>query len=314
MRSPKTRGPRACEPESLTETLDMRRRPGITLIEVLVAIFIMAIGLLALLTLFPLGALRMAQSLQDDRTASAASEAANVCDAFGIRRRTPQLFRPQPAPCRCWPRRASSKPAKPAAAAFRCMSIPMVSTMRPAPLGASGVDDATPRPASARGRPSVIPAALRDRDPAPRFNCRTRAMAARVTSRCRTTSRSLQRRPAGHRPRGTLPRGGRYTWAYLLHRLQPVSPARTWISRSSSTRAGRPRCRAARTTYVGQPATPNDTSVSLILRRRRRRTSVAAPGFSTRATKPHVAGSLHRCRAWRLLPRRLRDARWDDTR
>ncbi len=63
----------------------MRRRRGITLVEVLVAIFIMAIGLLALLTLFPLGALRMGQALQNDRTATAASAAANLCDAFGIR-------------------------------------------------------------------------------------------------------------------------------------------------------------------------------------------------------------------------------------
>ena len=63
----------------------MKRRPGITLIEVLVAIFIMAIGLLALLTLFPLGALRMSQALQNDRTAACASAGANIYDAFGVR-------------------------------------------------------------------------------------------------------------------------------------------------------------------------------------------------------------------------------------
>ena len=63
----------------------MRHRPGITLVEVLVAIFIMAIGLLAILTLFPLGALRMSESLQSDRTAAAASEAAGIGDAFGMR-------------------------------------------------------------------------------------------------------------------------------------------------------------------------------------------------------------------------------------
>src|SRR5687767_14193572 len=54
---------------------DRSRRRGATLIEVLVAIFIMAIGLLALLTLFPIGALRMAQSIQDERTGAAAMNA-----------------------------------------------------------------------------------------------------------------------------------------------------------------------------------------------------------------------------------------------
>jgi prepilin-type N-terminal cleavage/methylation domain-containing protein len=63
----------------------MRRRAGVTLIEVLVAIFIMGIGMLALLTLFPLGAVSMAQALRDDRAASAAVEAENLALAFDIR-------------------------------------------------------------------------------------------------------------------------------------------------------------------------------------------------------------------------------------
>ena len=53
----------------------MNRRPGITLVEVLVAIFIMGIGMIALLTLFPLGALNVAQALKDDRAAQAAANA-----------------------------------------------------------------------------------------------------------------------------------------------------------------------------------------------------------------------------------------------
>lgn len=46
----------------------MKNRLGITLTEVLVAIFIMGIGLLSLLALFPLGAVNMAQAIKDQRT------------------------------------------------------------------------------------------------------------------------------------------------------------------------------------------------------------------------------------------------------
>lgn len=49
-----------------------RVRPGTTLTEVLVAMFIMAAGMLALFTLFPLGAMQVGQALKDDRTAQAA--------------------------------------------------------------------------------------------------------------------------------------------------------------------------------------------------------------------------------------------------
>src|SRR5262245_56539469 len=58
------------------------RRPGITLLEVLVAIFILALGLLSLLTLFPLGALTMAQAIKDQRSADAAANANAIARAF----------------------------------------------------------------------------------------------------------------------------------------------------------------------------------------------------------------------------------------
>jgi hypothetical protein len=63
----------------------MTRRPGITLLEVLVAIFVMGIGLLAILVLFPLGAITMARSLQDDRCAQCAQMAANLALSLQLR-------------------------------------------------------------------------------------------------------------------------------------------------------------------------------------------------------------------------------------
>jgi prepilin-type N-terminal cleavage/methylation domain-containing protein len=59
-----------------------QRRPGVTLIEVLVAIFVMAIGLMALLTLFPLGALEMAQAIKDERSYDSSYNAGAAAEAF----------------------------------------------------------------------------------------------------------------------------------------------------------------------------------------------------------------------------------------
>jgi hypothetical protein len=61
-----------------------RTRTGATLTEVLVAIFVMAIGLLALLTLFPLGALSMAQAIKDGRTAQSSKSAFAIAEAMNI--------------------------------------------------------------------------------------------------------------------------------------------------------------------------------------------------------------------------------------
>jgi prepilin-type N-terminal cleavage/methylation domain-containing protein len=60
----------------MIRTTATNRRHGISLIEVLVAIFVMGIGLMALLTLFPLGALEMAQAIKDDRCGHAKHNAA----------------------------------------------------------------------------------------------------------------------------------------------------------------------------------------------------------------------------------------------
>jgi Tfp pilus assembly protein PilV len=51
----------------------MNRRGAFSLTEVLVATFVLALGLMALLTLFPLGALTMGQAIQDDRAALTAA-------------------------------------------------------------------------------------------------------------------------------------------------------------------------------------------------------------------------------------------------
>ncbi|MFO0805544.1 MAG: hypothetical protein U0791_20765 [Gemmataceae bacterium] len=54
------------------------RRKGMSMAEVLVALFLLALGTIAILTMFPLGMYHMGQALKDDRTA----QAANQADAF----------------------------------------------------------------------------------------------------------------------------------------------------------------------------------------------------------------------------------------
>lgn len=63
----------------------LQHRAGVTLLEVLIAIFIMGIGMLALLTLFPVGALDMGRALSDDRAASAAAQADAIATIQDIR-------------------------------------------------------------------------------------------------------------------------------------------------------------------------------------------------------------------------------------
>jgi hypothetical protein len=54
------------------------RRSGVTLTEALIAVGIMAIGLVALMTFFPLAAVQMARSFKDDRTGTLAANMDNL--------------------------------------------------------------------------------------------------------------------------------------------------------------------------------------------------------------------------------------------
>ncbi len=63
----------------------MKRRQGITLVEVLVAILICSIGLLSLMTLFPLAAIEMAMSVKDNKCGHVKHNIAAEANLFGIR-------------------------------------------------------------------------------------------------------------------------------------------------------------------------------------------------------------------------------------
>jgi hypothetical protein len=60
------------------------RRVGTTLVEVLVAIFVMGIGALAILAMFPLGAMNMARSIKDDRCGHAGANARAIAIGHNI--------------------------------------------------------------------------------------------------------------------------------------------------------------------------------------------------------------------------------------
>ena len=62
--------------------LGRRGRRGTTLIEVLAAIWITGVGLLALLDLFPTGAVSMAQAVREDRAANNLSQVAYAVEAY----------------------------------------------------------------------------------------------------------------------------------------------------------------------------------------------------------------------------------------
>jgi prepilin-type N-terminal cleavage/methylation domain-containing protein len=247
----------------------MRNRPGITLIEVLVAIFIMSIGLLALLTLFPLGALRMSQALQNDRAASCASAGANIYDAFGIR--TDGQY--DALPTGTLPVGTPSPFVTPPTAGFQYAAqngtgIPIfidpngVNSGAGSSLGAS----TNPTPATPgiwRLSPSaaVMPALIPEPGPT------TAPLAARYFTLLDDMTFYTNGQP--DTSSGVIPRGDRYTWAYLLHRSPPSSSTGVvdlqivvYAGRSTALPSVETTYAATNPTFVG-PAPTQQTQVIL---------------------------------------------------
>jgi prepilin-type N-terminal cleavage/methylation domain-containing protein len=194
----------------------MKHRPGVTLVEVLVTIFIMGIGMLALLVLFPLGALTMAQALRDDRTATASASAAATAINFEIRQDLLVAGQPNTNFLSAYtkPFGANSPYVLPdnwAGPGWPVYVDPYYAQLSAGPLGAAGNTPGIPR---------------RSLSFSNAFPGRTQSLTAQETARWFTLLDDITFAPDGtpDLSAGIVDRPGRYTWAYLLRRPRAASP------------------------------------------------------------------------------------------
>jgi type II secretory pathway pseudopilin PulG len=243
----------------------MNRRAGATLIEVLVAIFVMSLGLMGLLVLFPLGALSMAQAIQDNRAAQAAANAASVAELLQVRNdpnllpsATPPLtdafaILPDPDPMAPWPKlnqwvdpttgRPWDGASYPVYVDFLGVSIPTAS-------------------AAAVGSYRFGPTPLQS----PGFVRRPGSFTPNFTEYLKwcTLLDDISFKPTGlavDTLGATVRRDSRYSWAYLLRR--PRYWDRSVVDLVGVVYSGRSAAISGEAVYSGVLFNPSTTSVSV---------------------------------------------------
>jgi prepilin-type N-terminal cleavage/methylation domain-containing protein len=196
----------------------MRHRPGVTLVEVLMAIFVMGIGMLALLVLFPLGALSVAQALRDDRAAQAATNATGWADAIDLRHDA-QLMNNPDSFSNPFPTLMAPLASPYSGPSFPVYVDPYYVNLGQSTLGAftAGANRITPgiarRSLSLSG---LIPG--RAQPLSPQETTRWFTLLDDITF---TSGDTANGQPELN---PVVKRGGRYTWAYLLKRPRWNSP------------------------------------------------------------------------------------------
>jgi Prokaryotic N-terminal methylation motif len=138
----------------------MNRRTGVTLLEVLIAIFVTAVGLLGLLALFPLGALDMAKAIQYSRSAQCAYNGAAVANFLGIRQ-DPNIYAPPSPPGVNY---YTTPTGWPALSSANGPSYPVFVDPIGVALGSTAIGNgllpSAPGPTAVPGIPRVAPAAV----------------------------------------------------------------------------------------------------------------------------------------------------------
>ncbi len=193
----------------------MKRRPAVTLMEVLIAMFIMAIGMMALLVLFPVGAVSMAQALKDDRCAYASSVAENVAIATNVRNQDTNVNAAFLAPG-VLPTSGALQSGLVFVDPYGALSLPTVAPYG-IPLGALGLSPGIPR---------VSPFFVTVGGPlAPQLADRWFSLQDDITfSQSGTPDTSVTG--------GIVDRGRRYSYAFLLRRKPPLVQSLTAFSTS----------------------------------------------------------------------------------
>lgn len=192
------------------------RRRAVTLMEVLIALFIMAIGMLALLTLFPIGAVSMATALKDDRCAYASSMADNLATANNLLHGDDAT--------------ALALAASPSGVVYVDPMGALAAAVNP---GLATLGGTIPR---------VYPDMAKTRDPATGLLVPNPLLAARLFSSPDDITFAQNGTPDSSSTGGIIDRGRRYSWAYLLTRTLPavVNPAPTLVYMHVVVYAGRP--------------------------------------------------------------------------